>query len=299
MNSNHDHAYLILAHKDDYTFRSLLKLIDDQRNTIFIHMDCKNSTYNPEEVIKYVRTKVIHVKRLNVKWGGYSLIKAELMLLQTAVKYKHFQYYHLLSAEDLPIKSQDEIHSFFDDASKKQYEFVHFDSNDGEKYRDRIYYYYLYTDLVGRNRNIVSKILRNLQFILLNVQKRLKVKRNIDFQIMKGAEWFSITNEFAEYIIERKTWIKKKFNYTFCGDEIFIQTILFNSPFVDKLYQASFDNSYRQIVRYIDWERGGPYVFREEDFNQLINYNDAMFARKFQYAVDSKIIDNLREKLIQ
>lgn len=70
MNSNHDHAYLILAHKDDYTFRSLLKLIDDQRNTIFIHMDCKNSTYNPEEVIKYVRTKVIHVKRLNVKWGG-------------------------------------------------------------------------------------------------------------------------------------------------------------------------------------------------------------------------------------
>ena len=297
MNSNHNHAYLIMAHKDDYTFRSLLRLIDDQRNTIFIHMDRKNSTYNFEKVIKYVQTKVIHVKRIDVKWGGYSLIEAELTLLQTAVKYGDFQYYHLLSAEDLPIKSQDEIHAFFDDASQKQYEFVHFDSISGEKYCDRVYYYYLYTDLVGRSRNIFSKILRNLQFVSLDLQKRLKVKRNTDLKVMKGAEWFSITNDFAEYIIERREWIKKKFKFSFCGDEIFLQTILFNSPFVDRLYLASFDNSYRQIVRYIDWERGGPYVFREEDFNQLINNKDAMFARKFQCAVDSTIIDSLKEKL--
>ena len=35
------HAYLILAHKFDYVFCSLLKMIDDERNDIFIHMDKK------------------------------------------------------------------------------------------------------------------------------------------------------------------------------------------------------------------------------------------------------------------
>lgn len=33
------HAYLIEAHKDNYGFLKLLKLLDDERNYIFIHMD--------------------------------------------------------------------------------------------------------------------------------------------------------------------------------------------------------------------------------------------------------------------
>lgn len=32
------HAYLVMAHKDDETLRTLLRTLDDPRNDIFIHM---------------------------------------------------------------------------------------------------------------------------------------------------------------------------------------------------------------------------------------------------------------------
>lgn len=34
-------AYLIIAHKADLAFKALLKMLDDPRNDIFIHMDKK------------------------------------------------------------------------------------------------------------------------------------------------------------------------------------------------------------------------------------------------------------------
>ena len=48
--------------------------------------------------------------------------------------------------------------------------------------------------------------------------------------------------------------------------------------------------------RYIDSNRGGPYVFRKEDFNDLIN-SEALFARKFDLNVDREIVDMIFEKL--
>lgn len=108
------HAYLILAHKSDYVLNSLLRLIDDERNDIFIHMDKRNRKYNESKTCSVVKKATIkHCERWKCAWGGYSLVKAELSLLELATKSGNYSYYHLLSGQDLPIKSQDEIHNFF------------------------------------------------------------------------------------------------------------------------------------------------------------------------------------------
>lgn len=44
--------------------------------------------------------------------------------------------------------------------------------------------------------------------------------------------------------------------------------------------------------RYIDWNRGSPYVFRQVDFNALKS-SEYLFARKFMEKKDKKIIDSL------
>ena len=49
-------------------------------------------------------------QRLDVRWGDISVVKAELLLLETASMKGPYDYYHLLSGVDLPIKSQDYIH---------------------------------------------------------------------------------------------------------------------------------------------------------------------------------------------
>lgn len=43
------HAYLVMAHKDDETLRTLLRTLDDPRNDIFIHMDAKNTGWDKTE----------------------------------------------------------------------------------------------------------------------------------------------------------------------------------------------------------------------------------------------------------
>ena len=65
------HAYLIIAHKDDLTYRTLLQLLDDPRNDIYVHMDLKNKTYQVEQAEHYVRkSRVVHTMRTSVSWGG-------------------------------------------------------------------------------------------------------------------------------------------------------------------------------------------------------------------------------------
>lgn len=64
-------AYLIIAHKDDLTFKTLISMLDNSENDIFIHMDKKNKKYNLEETQRMVKNaKVYHSPRSSVTWGG-------------------------------------------------------------------------------------------------------------------------------------------------------------------------------------------------------------------------------------
>ena len=114
METREKQAYLIEAHKCDEMLLTLLRMLDVPWNDIFIHMDSKNTDYQPETVecrMKYA--KVFHAKRHSVVWGGVSQVKAELVLLKTAVAHGPYQHYHLISGVDLPIQTQEDIRAFF------------------------------------------------------------------------------------------------------------------------------------------------------------------------------------------
>lgn len=71
--------------------------------------------------------------------------------------------------------------------------------------------------------------------------------------------------------------ILKRFKFTICGDEIFLQTIVYNSPFYEKCYNIS--DEYVSNQREIDWKRGNPYNWTLEDKDILLR-SDKIFARK-------------------
>ena len=288
------HAYLILAHKTDFTFYSLLRLIDDDRNDIFIHMDVKNQEYSEELVKKTISYSGIYfTKRTNVTWGGYSQINAELLLLKKALVVGKYQYYHLISGEDLPIKTQDYIHSFFDKINGKQ--LIRYENNNF-LYQDRIRYFYFFQEKIGRNNKYL--IFDLLNRISLKTQKKLDIFRSKKIVFRKGTNWFSITDELAAYIVSKERWIKKTFSYSLCCDEVFIQTIVYNSMFVNGLYDYKFDNSLDSIMRLIDWNRGNPYVYQKEDFDELMN-SDMLWARKFDSSIDTEVINLICKRIIE
>lgn len=283
------HAYLIIAHKNDYVFSTLIKLLDYEHNDIYIHMDAKNTSY-PVDYIESLASKsnIYHCKRISVNWGAYSVVEATISLIDKAISTGKYAYYHLISGQDLPIKSNAYIHEFFN--QHKQKEFVHFDSPIFTNY-ERVNIYHFTQEKDGRNPSFIGKI-------LIKLQKIIKIKRNTNVNFQKGCNWFSITDNMARHIIEKKEEVKKIFRYTLIADEIFLQTLLINSSFVNNLYHAQFDNNYISVMRHIDWVRGNPYVFRLTDYNELMN-SPCMFARKFDSSIDSDIIDKIAESIYQ
>ncbi|SHI82400.1 beta-1,6-N-acetylglucosaminyltransferase [Parasporobacterium paucivorans] len=275
------HAYLIMAHGKFDQLKILLDLLDDPRNDIFLHIDRKAQFDNDMLLPNLRYSKVFIVTRTSVTWGGYSQINCEFQLIKRAVEYFTYDYLHLLSGVDLPIKSQDEIHDFFSRNSGNEYmEIVASESqNEIEK---RCKYYWLFQEQLARHEKM--NIYRVINWIGIKMQQFLKVKRIPEnIKIKKGANWFSITGELAKYIISQEKNIEKWFRHSVCADELFIQTIAYNSEYRGNI---SGDN----FLRLIDWERGNPYIFRLEDY-QLIKDSEYLFARKFDLDVDSGIVE--------
>ncbi len=288
-------AILIVAHKSDLCLQATLKILDSKYFDIFIHMDSKSKNIDFDEIESLCKkSKVYFTPRIDVRWGGYSLTKAEILLLKTAYNTNEYRYFHMISGADLPLKSAKEIYDFF--TENDGYEFINFYSKEFNLYK-RTNYYYFFQDKQTRGKNDIYKYLnKGLVFI----QKLLKFKRKHKYfnNFMKGCNWFSITNELTSYVISLEKELEKDFKHSYCSDEMFLQTIVYNSKFKDKLINKDYDDDYFSIKRFIDWNRGKPYTFTNIDFDELM-YSDMLFARKFNPSQDSEIINKICNKLIE
>lgn len=287
------HAYLIAAHSQFELLKKLIVLLDDERNDIYIHVDQKVKDFTPEEFEGLTeKSNIFFTKRTSVTWGGYSQINCELILLKSAVKRK-YAYYHLISGVDLPLMTQNEIHTFF--SEHPGVEIVGFENPEIKpSYLSRFQQYHFFQDKVGRTRSP----LYYSEAVSLRLQEKLGVNRTRKFirkyhvnTFQKGTNWFSITHDLAEYVLSKEKEIHDMFQNTFCCDEIFLQTIVANSPFKDKLFYKGF-GSYLSTMRYVDWTRGSPYTFQLKDYDELMA-SKCFFARKFDLNVDRDIVEKI------
>lgn len=287
------HAYLIMTHNNFGNLEILLKMLDDYRNDIYIHLDSKVKNFNFNKYKNLCKKSNLEfVERIDTRWGDISLVKAEIILLKKASK-KNYEYYHLISGSDLPIKSQDYIHDFFKRNNGK--EFIDFRLMDFEKkiFRIRGYHLTLWTKSSNNLLNLMDRCLNKILNILY-LNFKLRRKNFEDYEIKYGSQWFSITNEFCKEIIKNEKNIKKKFFMTSCSDEYFMQTIIYNSEFRKKIFYEKDREDSLGCMRLIDWKKGNPYIFREEDFKDIIS-SDKLFARKFDENLDKEIIFKIFE----
>lgn len=290
VNSSEKHAYLIEAHQNLWQLEQLLKCLDYKHNDIYLHIDAKSSLLNEylQSEIELEDSRLAVVPSVKVSWGGYSQIQAELNLLRFAHSKGPYARYHLISGADLPLVSQPEMHRYFDLNSR--YEYVHYDyCYPAKLFRNRMGLYHFLQDSMGRG-NIAQ---RTAESILLAFQKAMQVNRirNVAFELGKGANWFSITEDLARHVLDREHWIKQTFKFTKCCDEVFLQTIVLNSPFCKRRYFDDREGRYGNM-RAVDWRRGNPYIWRTSDYDALMG-SGYMFARKFDSNVDKKIIQKI------
>lgn len=282
------HAIIILIHKD---LESIERLIMYFRYNcdVFIHLDKKSKL--SDDLLTNI-SKLYNVKRIqkiyNVNWGGYSILKTELYMLNEVTKYGVYDYVHLFSGQDYPIKPFIDFYNFFE--INKCVDFIQYIKIPNARWDNnsfsRFQYFYLFDIL--KNKTKAQKFNKQIK----KIQDVLKFKRHFPFvfnSFYGGSQWFSLRMSSVCSILkytQKHNRFLKKLKYTFAPEEIYFQTVLLN---INK--STSFIIPLNK--RYIRWkyENGNrPANLDVSHFKYLITSN-CLFARKIENNVSNDLLN--------
>lgn len=295
------HAFLIMAHNNWWQLKNLISLLDDETHDLYIHIDAKCNDFNLKDFEGVTQwSQISFYQKYKVYWGGSSQVQTEMFLLEKAYQVG-YDYYHIISGADMPLKSNYEFHRFFEQNNGK--EFIAYDDeslicNPEISRRTRLYHF-LQNYRKAFKWKWLNEMFTFAERCLLALQILLRVNRvkELDWEIKYGSNWVSVTNKFVKVLLENSEKIKKIFAYTNCADELFVQTVAYNCGFKDDIYCLP-GTKKTSNCRVIDWKRGkhgSPYTFHTDDYAMLISKSEYLFARKFSETVDRNIIVQLSE----
>lgn len=288
------HAFLIMAHHNINHLKRLVSCLDDERFDIFVHIDKK--CHESISALSTQNANLYIIDSMDVRWAGYTQIECEIALLEYAINKNIYKYYHLLTGASFPIKSNDYICDFFE--KNNNYEFIGFDNQ--RDYSDRVKYYYLFNEM-GKAKNWFDEQKRSLRWKFISLQKKINIDRTKGYDLVfkKGIAYWSITHECAVYIVSNKKLVETLFKHSFCGDEVFAHTLVYNSEFKNKVY--SLNDEFEGSLRLMPWhtsigERDG-HNFVLSDFDD-IKKTSALFALKFEGKDGLTLIDRIERELL-
>lgn len=217
-------------------------------------------------------------KREDVKWAGYSIVKATFNGIREICESKtDYNFINFLSGQDYALKPAPVLADFFKKNSGK--EFMSYLDIESEWQEGRLRYqkYYL-ADYTFKGRYLLERIINSL-----TPMRRLPY----GFHPYGGSMFWMLSPAAALYVadkVELDPKLRRFFFLSWASDEFVFQTILMNSPYREQLVN---DNH-----RYIDWSGGGPHpkLLRAEDFDD-IKRSGMLFGRKFDLAKDARIFD--------
>lgn len=297
--------FFITSHKNPNQVVRLVNTIKQSCHdaTVVIHHDPKGHSLTFTEFYKADDIYLLE-NPVSVGWGEFSVVESELYGIDWLIQQNiNFDWLVLLSGQDYPLRPLIELDNQVSCTSYDGFlEYFpienppdtvwNWDSSSGI---DRYYYYYLTV-------NPALKPLFFKLYRLVNWQPWLRVKAgrfgaklafrrrkpifSDTFHCYAGSQWHTLNYKCIRYIydfIQSHPEIVEYYRHTMVPDESFFQTILVNNSNL-KLCN---DNS-----RYIAWEPPYPAIMQSKDFNRLIS-SEKFFARKFDTAIDTDILDQL------
>lgn len=302
-------AYIISAYKLPEMLVRLIERLDSPRALFLVHVDRKSGP----EVFERMRAplagreNVVFLPRHVCHWGDFGHVKASLKGIRHLIEQGiDFRYAILLTGQDYPIKPVTEIERFFLESNDR--EFIVLlpmprDDWEGRGGLDRIERWHF--RLFGRQVALPGRAKFNSRlatWLWAHFNRRFRPKRNFPsgFRPYGGNGYWCLTRECVEYIddfVSRHRRFVRFFRRVRIPDEIFFQTIVGNSSFAER---AAGDN-----VRFMDWDRERaraagdrpPAVLRSADLPRLAG-STALFARKFDPAVDAAVLDAIDRELL-
>lgn len=281
-------ANIIMAYKDPEQIEKMITAMRHPDMYFFIHLDKKIAAKPFEYLVKMDRVHFIG-NRVLCNWGGFSFVRAVIRSLEEVLKSGgDFDYYNLMSGQDYPIKSVQQIVSFLEENKGKS--FISYDEDhqtDWWSHAVSRYQNYHFTDLTFKGRYVFQRMLNA-------IMPKRKFPLPIKLYGSSVSSWWTLHAPCARYLVDfanREQQLNEFMNYTWGADEFFYATILMNSPYKDSIVN---DN-----LRLIKWAEGSanPVILKQKDLNSIVA-SDKLFARKFDINIDPKILNDINSFII-
>ncbi|XP_029649955.1 beta-1,3-galactosyl-O-glycosyl-glycoprotein beta-1,6-N-acetylglucosaminyltransferase isoform X2 [Octopus sinensis] len=253
-------AYGIFFHHQVTQMEQLLRAIYRPQNIYVIHLDQKAaiSDYHVAKSIAECFPNVfLSSKRFAIKWGDFSLVEADLVVMRDLLRFSSWRYYINLCGMDFPLKTNLQIVRF----------------------------------LRGLNgKNIVELDFRRWIHRWRKALKQKPVPHNIT--LAKGSHYVAVTRDFINYTVNNRiaqdliNWLRN----TTIPDESVYPTIFYNTHIGSPHPYNSTHSHLYKLAKYVAWKGekpcSGSYkhsvcILGLEDFKHVI-LKEHLFVNKFE-----------------
>ena len=250
-------ACLYLAYSGGAVLRNAIPVLKAAGWDVYVHLDKKADLDEYQQELGEMSSAVHMIEdRVEVFWGGYSMIKAELALLQTAIKAQDYRKFLLLSDDSFPILPPDRLNAHFDNDDDQ----ITINPQPRESpFYSRYHGFFCYdhpaTSMrsppgAGHNQRRIDEELEH-RIAEIAVLRRIGKK---DIEVYYGSQFWGLSLDTARFLLnvcKEDLHLTKSFEYSALPDETMVQSIIGN-------YKTGVRHETGPV--YADFSAGGPRV---------------------------------------
>ncbi|MBQ6886178.1 MAG: hypothetical protein IJN54_01530 [Lachnospiraceae bacterium] len=309
-------AYLITAYKDEKQLARLVEALMCDGTDFYIHIDKKVDELPFKQEIGQLKqngSNAVHfvdkADRVRVHWGGYSQVKAQMVLIKKMLQANgNYDWCINLTGTDYPIMSNEKIKEFLRKQNEspviKGYQIdCLYGTEREEGAKDRVRKYWFYDIEPIFFRRVISKI-------AAIGQKALKINRKPGMEQMPwkfcyGSEYWAlpfkvVKKVYHEYIQDKE--LQKVLKTVFIPSEFWVHTVLMSTNILSEREKEDIrfpGNLYDglgsvALLHYFVY-RDGIKVLDMEDY-ETIKKSERMFIRKVQTGVSDELIQRIQKE---
>lgn len=148
----------------------------------------------------------------------------------------------------------------------------------------RLKYHHFFREQCGKDKNIYTVINKvawlGERFLHLSNKDTIPER-----EFVFGSQWFDITEDLAADVLLRVQDIELQYRNTSCADEVFLQHLVWNSKWRQRLWRPTLGNGMDGNMRYINWggdNSSSPQIIDDRLVSDALS-SGMLFARKFDY----------------
>lgn len=313
-------AIMIMCHKNIEQVIRLIQKCVSEDTRVFVHID---SLYElSQQQIENLSDAGAYIceKRIHGELDSRSLVDVTMILINKTIEIENkeeirFQYYCLLSGQDYLTKPiwyiNEQLRSIYPTPvidctpySRRNWMYHKFG------YTKKFLPFLQWTKRVTKRGSFLWFMLKGIAYSyeklvdIAHISNYYKLKKAC-IKLYGGSAWWILPDVTIKYILNEYNSDSKYINDlldTWTPEETFFQTITMRSESKEYVHLNTPDTvaqSCKTWAYFFDDDKPAtvhPYIFTINEYKKLINH-DCWFARKFDYKIDTDILDKLDEYL--